>query len=311
MSTTCLSNYWKRFWGRGSSDDYSAAFESAFWKGVNEELLHPSLLSFKLRCWKYATHEHLKNFIQSVVKKTVIVLDISVACHGNLEFTLPLEVFQSMDIKVLKIGRGLVIDILPETHTGLHKIHVDISRPLHPSMLGFYHMCPMLQDLRIEGSVKGRDLHKGQDVYWSVVNRYEFHIHAPRLEFLEIDETVFTTFKINELPTLQEARFNSGFFETREHLSGIELWDLSKKVISTFASEAPISKSMIVRDGCLEALGFMFKRMRLSRADEMAAGNYFATIFPSMTVTRTISLEIGHNYAWDVLPYMLSATPRL
>ncbi|KAL6294061.1 hypothetical protein ACE6H2_002203 [Prunus campanulata] len=73
-----------------------------------------------------------------------------------------------------------------------------------------------------------------------------------KLEFLGIDETVFATFEINELPTLQEARFNSGFFEAREHLSGIKLWNISKKVFSTIARVAPISKSMIVRDGCLE-----------------------------------------------------------
>lgn len=93
MSTTCLSKRWEEFWRLGSSDDYYVASEFAFWKGMNEELLHTSLLSFKLRCWKYATRKYLKDFIHAVVKKKVIVLVISVACQRNLEFTLPLEVF--------------------------------------------------------------------------------------------------------------------------------------------------------------------------------------------------------------------------
>ncbi|XP_021799893.1 putative FBD-associated F-box protein At5g56700 isoform X2 [Prunus avium] len=337
MSTTCLSKEWQTFWRLGSSDDYFAASESAFWKDVNEELNHTSLLSFKLRCSKYATLKQLEDFIHAVIKKMVVVLDISVVRHENSEFSLPLEVFQSIDIKVLKIGRGLIIDIPPETYPRLHKIHVDISRPLHPSILGFYNRCPMLQELRIEGSVveqpsrkqtflvnsvslkrlvirlnlkKGRDPHNGRDVYWSAVNRYEFHIHAPGLKFLDIDETVFATFEINELPILQEARFNSGFFEARDYLSDKELGDLSSRVFSTFTMVASMSKSIIVRDGCLEALGFMFKRMCYS-VNEMAAVNSFATRFLPIPVTRTISLEIGHNYAWDFLPCMLSATPHL
>lgn len=55
----------------------------------------------------------------------------------------------------------------------------------------------------------------------------------------------------------------------------------------------------------------MFMRIRLSLADEMVVKNRFEAIFPSMIVARMISLEIGHNYAWDFLPYMLSATHDL
>lgn len=90
----------------------------------------------------------------------MIVIDISIATHGDLKFTPLLEVFQSIYLKVLKIGQALIINIpldtdnIPlDTGTWLHKIHVDISLPVQSFILDFYRMCPMLQDLRIEGRI--------------------------------------------------------------------------------------------------------------------------------------------------------------
>lgn len=83
----------------------------------------------------------------------MIVIDISIATHGDLKFTPLLEVFQSIYLKVLKIGQALIINIPLDTGTWLHKIHVDISLPVQSFILDFYRMCPMLQDLRIEGRI--------------------------------------------------------------------------------------------------------------------------------------------------------------
>lgn len=60
------------------------------------------------------------------------------------------------------------------------------------------------------------------------------------------------TFKINELLFLEEARFSNGFFQEKELLGEIKLWDPSERVFSTISRVAPYAKSIVLRDECRE-----------------------------------------------------------
>ncbi|PQQ19566.1 putative F-box protein [Prunus yedoensis var. nudiflora] len=340
VSISCMCKSWHDdLWSMVSADDTSTSTESDFKKSLEKLLRSPSyFLNIKLRCTKFKRHSFLREFLRELLKKKVIILEIAVDRHDSLGFfPIPLEVFTSMHLRVLKIASARIILPPPGTFTRLSAIQVDVSRSSHASILDFYKWCPVLKDLQIQGKIMRLpnkkqkfqiraqsllrlkiqlhlhrlQLDRGKKVYLAAGNLYEVEIDAPQLEVLDIDESVFAKLKIGNFKCLREARLQSGFYEAKRQLGEVgQLLVLSREVLDMINKASISTSCLVVGDGAFGALSFTFMDYLLS-GNEAAIRDKFRVTFPDFHCVKSLRLCIADSAGWLFMPYLLAHLPNL
>ncbi|CAL8994679.1 unnamed protein product, partial [Prunus brigantina] len=153
-------------------------------------------------------------------------------------------------LKVLKLSRVRVHDDEPPcSFPSLKNLQVDISYACDESLQKFYHHCPVLKELRMEGEldtfpnvycqfdVSSESL---KALYIKLQSNYDddeeeeiytFKIKAKNLESLFIDEDILTDYEMEELISLVEGNIQIGWEDYQYGMSGRIFFNNAFKII--------------------------------------------------------------------------------
>ncbi|XP_021807482.1 F-box/FBD/LRR-repeat protein At5g22700-like [Prunus avium] len=271
VATSILSTKWHNIWTIvpviDADQNSIQVDEDRFYTIVNSILRHPMaapfpLHKFILKCDRCTSHAAINNLIQAALDRQVKELDLCIAPHNIVhKFPLPVEVYRNQHLKVLKFSKVRVHDneppgsFPPGSFPSLKNLQVDISYACDKSLQKFYHHCPVLEELRMEGeknpfrkvncqfdvsseSLKALyiKLQSNYDVQYDddeeeAEEIYTFKIKAKNLESLFIDEDILADYEMEELISLVEGNIQIGWKDHQYSMGDRTFFNKAFKII--------------------------------------------------------------------------------
>ncbi|XP_008221502.1 PREDICTED: F-box/LRR-repeat protein At4g14103-like [Prunus mume] len=362
VATSILSREWHNIWILVSVinvyDDSIPVDEDRFYAIVNSILRHPMaalspLHKFILKCDEWTSHAAINNLIWAALDRQVKELDLCIAQHAiEGKFPLPVEVYRNQHLKVLKLSGVRVHDdeppgsFPPGSFPSLKNLQVDISIGCDESLRKFYHHCPVLEELRMEGEldtfpeancqfdVSSESL---KALYIKLQSNYDvqddddeaeiytFKITANNLESLFNDEDVLADYEMEEMISLVEGNIQIGWEDYQYGMGGREFFDKAFKIMRglTHARTLTLGERTTGALGYAVHLNYVLDREEDDDEDELMWDEDVHTWdedkvwelcrekIPEFHHLKILNLSMGNRYGWNLLPYLLGFFPRL
>ncbi|KAJ4704238.1 F-box protein [Melia azedarach] len=237
VATSILSSRWNLVWSSLPSlcfddrlcleykrtnrltNDASTRFENF----VNRVLVVSQQLNidkFSLNCFKIRYPACLKLWVSAAIMRNVREIELNLKHQNRVE--LPESIYTCKTLEVLKLDSDFTIKIPPSgtCFPSLKIFRVVMYYPDNDLTERLFSMCPVLEDLSIEGFLDDDDLAINFNISSSTLKRlevtltkdgtrsYNEHkviIRAPNLEQLYIGDFVFVSYMVHELHSLSKA----------------------------------------------------------------------------------------------------------
>ncbi|PQP92685.1 F-box/LRR-repeat protein [Prunus yedoensis var. nudiflora] len=344
VATSILSTEWHNIWTLVSvinvDDNSIQVDEDRFYNIVDSILRHPlaphsPLHKFILKCDECTSHAAINNLIRAALDRQVKELDLCIA-QDDIEgkFPLPVEVYRNQHLKVLKLSRVRVHDdeppgsFPPGSFPSLKNLQVDISYVCDESLQKFYHHCPVLEELRMEGELDAFpnvycQFHDDEDEK----EIYTFKIKANNLESLFIDEDILADYEMEEMISLVEGNIQIGWEHYQYGMGGRTFFNKAFKIMRglTHARTLTLGERTTGALGYAIHLNYVLDREEdedddgdvlmwdedVPIWDEERVWQLCREKIPEFQHLKILNLSMGNRYEWNLLPYLLGFFPRL
>ncbi|KAL5808930.1 hypothetical protein ACOSQ3_029621 [Xanthoceras sorbifolium] len=329
VKTCVLSSRWKNLWTFIYNLDFND-FDDKHGSSRNFEIFVDKVLSlcqskdiqdFRLSCSVGDDDElsHVIPWICFAVERKVRKLNIRVDIDedGLWVVRLPQNILTCNTLVELCILSDFFFDI-PDSmmcFPSLRLLYISITHPDGDLMQKLFRSCPVLEDLSIYG-----DFHDNEDVltfditvptlkrlsiwlfmdyfYFEGVSKHKFVVTASKLEYLHIQDSMLSSFVVNERPFLNEVSLDVGVdsscIEEYSQLDEFEVSQEEANRVMELLRGVSYTKILSLTSGTINTLNFGFD-------DNMPA-------FPNL-----IHLEfcIEDCFGWKLLPHFLNSSSNL
>ncbi|KAM1120991.1 hypothetical protein ACFX19_002766 [Malus domestica] len=307
--------------------------------------LEGPLVKCTVDCHKHTEPNRLNDLVDRILEGGVRILGISIAPYLGDFYELPARVGTSSSVQVMELVR-MRVDLPAGCLKNLSVLLIDLSYASDPSMRSFFHNCPRLKVLHIEGQIcevpKEKQmininsislmelrirLHIQLDNRDAIGMRtsYAFKVAAPNLGLLDLDDTTCAAFGFQG-SVMREARVQVGLFleglsrplesdeDVLEQICEEEVEEVGSTVFGL--SESPCLNSLILGDRTMGALGHIFvwdvlRYEPLWTDSDVDIARRYKRRFPVFPAVKSLTVQISHGYGWLLLPFLVTSFTML
>ncbi|OMO64583.1 hypothetical protein CCACVL1_21658 [Corchorus capsularis] len=229
----------------------------------------------------------------------------------HLRGPIDIDKFTLNSLVELKLNNDFVFDVPPSTLPCLKVLHVDVRQPNVTFLNCLFGCSPILENLSIYGELPFDDdigfrfeisiptlitlkIELASPDEFEGCSEHNFNIQTPNLQFLTIQDQIFASYVIPELPSLVEANVGIG--------------PGSRFINNGDISEEEALRVMLVLKGIRIA-----RSLTLWETATAAIGHAFDDFGPLPTFPNLLRLDlcIDSCYGWKLLPHFLTNSPNL
>ncbi|XP_050369735.1 F-box/LRR-repeat protein At4g14103-like [Argentina anserina] len=272
LRTSILSTRWKHIWASVPNLDIcdeATSDKTGFMGFVDRIMFSPqssSIRKFRLNCSSVDDFSHIGSWVCSAIQRNAVEVDLCVEPSGERIFELPRPLLVSKTLEVLKLDSNYEINLPPGSFPSLRSLHVTVDSPDSDAMGTLISYCPVLENLTLDGTlgnwgntvtVSAAELKSLRIRLRSTTNvlhdAHNFSINAPKLEYLDIEEDILSTYKLKNARSLVKAHAHVIDYST---IRGRDFLNRVTALMSTVSNVKYLSLSaMYLEDLCLSTFG--------------------------------------------------------
>ncbi|XP_062011340.1 F-box/LRR-repeat protein At4g14103-like [Rosa rugosa] len=351
VSTTILSRSWKNLWTLASTKNLELDDSILLHPESNSETIHhhPSLFSdfvnrvlglisvpciqtLKLCCSYPYDPDHINCWLHTACKYNVSEVNIRV--YGQNPIKLPSNLYGSTWLVVLKLNANVSLDFrdsisFPRLKVLWIKVYdtndVNLTQKLFRD-----HICPILEELFIEGEILDENSRVVLLVILSSLKRlkieyrlahsfqggieYNFVLHCPNLECLDLRDDFLAKYSARDLKVLDYAKISIGYpcadYAAFDLYGDVNPSNRAFEVLKELSNV----KSLSLSGGTTKALSCSYETAQHTGLDDddedalLIRLRNFELYFRFLTF-----LELGFRTceSWSLLPLLLHSSPNV